>query len=199
MRYFVENGSSSSFTSSPSLLDMPPPGCNSPAPPHWALSFADLLADYMVDLFQYQISQGPEEIRHLRPIPQIGLETLCEASLMVSKIVLAYRNQVQLAEVDIVRLAETAHQSNQIEVHTEDLMLPANPGIRRELREPTVIIDRSGHVLLWYLPGAMSQPNQPLQHDVTITHSFEFFAQQVTENSDLVRQRADYTVIIVIT
>ena len=49
---------------------------------------------------------------------------------------------------------------------TEDIQRKSDRGVAdptmapRELTEPTMIMDRSGHVLAWYLPGAVSQPNQ---------------------------------------
>ncbi|KAF8414658.1 hypothetical protein L210DRAFT_3513467 [Boletus edulis BED1] len=39
-------------------------------------------------------------------------------------------------------------------------MLPANSTPWQELQEPALILDRSDNVLVWYLPSAVSQPNQ---------------------------------------
>jgi hypothetical protein len=55
--------------------------------------------------------------------------------------------------VDIIRLTEDVQcRSDRTKA---DSILPLT-----ELTEPTLIMDRSGNVLVWYLPGALSGPNQ---------------------------------------
>ncbi|KAF8422775.1 hypothetical protein L210DRAFT_3653998 [Boletus edulis BED1] len=107
--------------------------CDTTIPPHWALAFADSVAEFMVERFQQELLPPSQRSQNPKHLPQVNLETLCEAQLM---------------------------RGNYIQIHTEALMLPANLTPWQELQEPALILDRSDNVLVWYLPSAVSQPNQ---------------------------------------
>ncbi|KAG6369964.1 hypothetical protein JVT61DRAFT_12597 [Boletus reticuloceps] len=68
-------------------------GCNTTVPPHWALAFADSVAEFMVERFQQELLPPSQRSQNPKHLPQVNLETLCEAQLMVSRLVSAYKNQ----------------------------------------------------------------------------------------------------------
>jgi hypothetical protein len=147
---------------------MPPPGCDSPVPAHWALALTDAVARYMVPQFEEQLLQPSAKANNALPLPDVGLETLCETDHMVGKMLATNQNQCELAllyrmhcehcllvhvNVDIICLTEDVQcRSNRNEADPTHLLT--------ELTEPTLITDRSGNILVWYLPGALSAPNQ---------------------------------------
>jgi hypothetical protein len=122
----------------------------------------------MVPLFKEQLLQHLGKVNGPLPLPDVSLETLCEMDHMVGKILAAYQNQSEQAilysmhcercllvhiNINTIHLTEDVqHRSDRTEA---DPTLPLT-----ELTEPTLIMDWSGNVLVWYLPGALSGPNQ---------------------------------------
>lgn len=61
-----------------------------------------------------------------------------------------------LQDLEIIRLAEKKGTAQLI---SDNDCVEEIPPLQ-QLTEPAVIVDRSGYILLWYLPGLVSQPNQ---------------------------------------
>ncbi|KAG6373046.1 hypothetical protein JVT61DRAFT_7103 [Boletus reticuloceps] len=132
-------------------------------PSDWALAQTDSLATYMVSLFNHTLHPESHDVPQ---IPPISLPSLCEADCVVGRLVRAYRNQICIPDIDIIRLAETIHRWRsehhpEQALNSEEDMLPEEVSAGwLELTEPALVTDKADSVLLWYLPGAVSMPNQ---------------------------------------
>ena len=139
-------------------------------PDHLALSYTDKLATYMVSRFQNSMLPMDNITQPKIPPPRIPMQTICEANRMVTIISKAYQKKgmsltfdntllnscpVTISNVDIIQLGEQIKRRGHSMVP-----LDANEEEYTVLTKPAVVTDRSGYMLLWYLPGAISQPNQ---------------------------------------
>ncbi|KAF8128408.1 hypothetical protein EV363DRAFT_1075594, partial [Boletus edulis] len=86
----------------------------------------------------------------------VGIETLCEVDWMVNTMVRAYKNKIVLENIDAIRLSERANKQSTF-VQASDTMGAAP---LQDITELAVIVDQSGVILTWYLPGTVSPPNQ---------------------------------------
>lgn len=72
---------------------------------------------------------------------------------------------VVIDNIDIIRLGEKVNNNNSHSMKDktpDDLArdLHSAEEASERMTEPCVITDRSGYILLWYLPGLVSDPNQ---------------------------------------
>jgi hypothetical protein len=156
--------------------------CDASPPNTWGLSLTDIFARYMVSRFNSAISSETDP--GYTEIPrELSVAAVCEADRMVRILLEAYHNKgrtsgfsnrvcsiltvhlVVIDTIDIIRLGEKANKSNSQSMKDKtpddldrDLQI-AEEGLER-LTEPCVITDRSDYILLWYLPGLVSDPNQ---------------------------------------
>lgn len=151
-------------------------------PATWALSLTDICARYMVSSFNAAISSeaDPGNVEIPR---ELSVAAVCEADRMVRILSKAYRNKgevlgfptrvgcivtilpVVIDNIDIIRFGEKVNKTNSHSMKNktpEDLArdLEAAEEASEQLTEPSVITDSSDYILLWYLPGLVSDPNQ---------------------------------------
>ncbi|KAN0074435.1 hypothetical protein V8E55_011847 [Tylopilus felleus] len=132
---------------------MAPLNCDSPIPKDWIYGVTVPVSH------QFASSTGTRILQSW-----MTLEGLCEANWMVDQLVLAYHQKVVIDDADILRLAERAgtFAANNVEVLGQKKLLERFPDAT-ELAfhgEPSVIVDQSDNIVLWYLPTAVSGPNQ---------------------------------------
>lgn len=146
------------------------------------MSLTDIFARYMVSRFNAEISSQTKP-GHTEIPRELTVSALCEADRMVRILSEAYRNKggasafatridsiltfllVVIDNIDIIRLGEKANNTN---FHSmkgktpEDLCrdLQHAEEASERVTEPCVITDRSGYILVWYLLGLVSDPNQ---------------------------------------
>ncbi|KAI6097955.1 hypothetical protein EDD16DRAFT_1718861 [Pisolithus croceorrhizus] len=111
----------------------------SSVPTGWRMQLTDKIADYMKSRFREEVLTGQ------RALPDISIPLLlvCQADRMIRIIAQAYQNPVVAHATKRRQTKETA----------ESLQYP-------EITAPTVIVDGSGNVNLWYLPGALDGGHQ---------------------------------------
>ena len=66
-----------------------------------------------------------------------------------------------IPELDAIRLGERGRRLSsfeEAELHTEAELAAADSP--KYIRQPAVFVDKSDHIVLWYLPHAISKPNQ---------------------------------------
>jgi hypothetical protein len=163
-------------------------------PDHWAISYTDKLAAYMVARFRTALLPTDATLPKEIPNPQIPMQTVCEANRMVGIMARAYRNKgmvptyirsyptnchpVTISDVDIIRLGERMKRGANSSMPSD-----ADTQAYGDLTEPAVITDRTGYVLLWYLPGAISEPNQVSVSQSSRTISLMDRARNISGNS----------------
>ncbi|KAN0074757.1 hypothetical protein V8E55_011806 [Tylopilus felleus] len=132
---------------------MAPLNCDSPIPKDWALALTDRIARYMVSWFQFCINPpallGQEYHNH-----GMTLEGLCEMNWMVDWLVSAYR-QKERAGTFATNNVEALGQKELSERFADATELAFHA-------EPSIIVDQSDNIVLWYLPTAVSDPNQKM-------------------------------------
>ncbi|KAG1805325.1 uncharacterized protein BJ212DRAFT_1486445 [Suillus subaureus] len=81
----------------------------------------------------------------------------------------AYSNPIQL-DIDMIQYNVALHKCSNGRVTThEDALLKKFPhGSEHLLEKPLVILDLAGHIILWYLPGAISPWIQAEMEEATI-------------------------------
>lgn len=152
-------------------------------PEEWALSLTDVFAHYMVARFNASVSSDGNPRYLSIPDPRLTVPAICEADRMVRILVGAYRNKGEVAEftcctyviltlllvvidnIDIIRLGEkfNGHNSQTLKGKTPEEIdgdLESAYEELEQLTKPSVVTDRSGYILLLYLPGLVSNPNQ---------------------------------------
>ncbi|KIN94162.1 hypothetical protein M404DRAFT_35306 [Pisolithus tinctorius Marx 270] len=103
----------------------------------WQMALTDSVCEYMVARLCEEIVDGPCAL----PPITIPLQIACEADHILAIIIQAYRECVTADIKQDVKI-DTAHSNY------------------TEITYPTVLIDKEGGILLWYLPNAISQAYQ---------------------------------------
>ncbi|KIO01658.1 hypothetical protein M404DRAFT_28660, partial [Pisolithus tinctorius Marx 270] len=103
----------------------------------WQMHLTDTVCQYMTARLHEEIVDGPRAL----PAISIPMQIACEADHILAVIIQAYRECV-----------------------TRDIKQGVQTNLARsndmEITRPTVVIDKEGSILLWYLPNAISQAYQ---------------------------------------
>ncbi|KAF9231416.1 hypothetical protein BU15DRAFT_82432 [Melanogaster broomeanus] len=135
-------------------------------PEHWNLHMSDLIADYMMNRFREELTCDAEHVRAL-PSRSIPMSAICEANCIVRGLVTAYKNRVTV-DIDARCMANnlTPNEFGKDPDREKKLLERYDPGPDRLISEPTVVVDKQGCVLAWYLPGVFSRRIQDKMWDV---------------------------------
>ncbi|KAI6143750.1 hypothetical protein BKA82DRAFT_28660, partial [Pisolithus tinctorius] len=111
----------------------------------WQMHLTDTVCQYMTARLHEEIVDGPRAL----PAISIPMQIACEADHILAVIIQAYRECV-----------------------TRDIKQGVQTNLARsndmEITRPTVVIDKEGSILLWYLPNAISQAYQNFRNDANL-------------------------------
>ncbi|KAG2131000.1 uncharacterized protein EDB93DRAFT_1255661 [Suillus bovinus] len=121
-------------------------------PPDWALATTHIASEYVSCQFLALISRWPNAI----PPLELDFVMLMACSKLANTLADAYRNPVTI-NLDIVRYADVLHMMEKgINPACEDRLLARYPPDNQiHLDRPTVVCDKFGIIVFWYLPGAI--------------------------------------------
>ncbi|KAG1792285.1 uncharacterized protein HD556DRAFT_1444554 [Suillus plorans] len=165
-------------------------------PPDWALATTHIASEYVSRQFLALIGGRPNAI----PPLELDFVMLAACSKLASTLADAYRNPVTI-NFDVARYADVLQMMEKgINPAREDSLLSRYPPDSQiHLDWPTVVCDKFGIIVLWYLPGAIDLAIQddmaaataimsvPLARSVTSgaatnnqwrTHSSNFYPSQ---------------------
>ncbi|KAG1906163.1 uncharacterized protein F5891DRAFT_1182366 [Suillus fuscotomentosus] len=123
-----------------------------PIPADWALATTHLASDYVSRQFCSIVGVMPKVL----PPPELDIILLVACCNLARRLADAYLNPVTI-NFDLVRYSEALHmQETGINSRREESLLERYPpGGQLILERPTVVLDRFGVIVLWYLPGRL--------------------------------------------
>jgi hypothetical protein len=152
-------------------------------PPDWALATTHIASEYVSLQFLALIGGRPNTI----PPLELDFVMLMACSKMASTLANAYRNPgmtlsaapcvilissiLVTINLDVARYADVLHMMEKgiNPAREESLLARYPPEAQIHLDRPTVVCDKFGIIIFWYLPGAIDLAIQvswpPLQND----------------------------------
>ncbi|KAG1801764.1 hypothetical protein EV424DRAFT_1545395 [Suillus variegatus] len=123
-------------------------------PSDWALHTTCIAGDFVHQLFAYYV--GGRQMLVLPPLA-LDMPTMLACRQLARVLADAYLHPIQL-DLDIIWYNEALNKrsTGRINKH-EDALLERFPcGSNQFLDKPSVLLDSGGHIILWYLPDAIS-------------------------------------------
>ncbi|KAG1794026.1 hypothetical protein EV424DRAFT_1548134 [Suillus variegatus] len=130
-----------------------------PIPADWALATTHLASDYVSRQFCSMVGAMPKVL----PPPELDVVLLIDCSNLAWRLADAYLNPASVTiNFDMVRYSDTLHmQESSINPRHEQSLLERFPPVAQLMLErPTVVLDKFGLIVLWYLPGAINDTTQ---------------------------------------
>ncbi|KIK72890.1 hypothetical protein PAXRUDRAFT_21464 [Paxillus rubicundulus Ve08.2h10] len=119
-------------------------------PSHWQLHMLDIIAEYMVNQFLEPIGQPTQPTLAL-PDTSILLSAVFEADQIVQSMAKACQNQKTLG------LNKTGTNETREKALKERFLVEKDEEL---VCEPTLLLDQTGVIMAWHLPGVLSEEFQ---------------------------------------
>ncbi|KAG2092292.1 uncharacterized protein F5147DRAFT_779687 [Suillus discolor] len=119
----------------------------------WALNAVDIASEWVEQQFTVHVAGRP-----LVPTPlELDPETALACGHLAFVLAEAYQHPIKL-DIDIIRYnkALAKRESGLNDAREEALLAKFPPAERMFLDSPSVVIDASYWIILWYLPGALN-------------------------------------------
>ncbi|KAG2096764.1 uncharacterized protein F5147DRAFT_778275 [Suillus discolor] len=125
-----------------------------PIPADWALATTHLASDYVSQQFCSIVGA----MLKVLPPPELDMVLLVACCNLARRLADAYLNPVTI-NFDMVHYSEALHmQETGMNPRRKESLLERYPlGGQLILEWPTVVLDRFGVIVLWYLPGAIDE------------------------------------------
>ncbi|KAG0696297.1 hypothetical protein DFH29DRAFT_1004681 [Suillus ampliporus] len=123
-------------------------------PTDWALHTTCIAGDFVHLLFACHVSGQQQPVS---PPLALDVPTMLACQQLAQVLADAYANPIQL-ELDMIHYNEALdkHSTGRITKNGEALLHKFPYGSKQLLDKPSVLVDSGGHIILWYLPDAIS-------------------------------------------
>ncbi|KAG2101092.1 uncharacterized protein F5147DRAFT_776821 [Suillus discolor] len=130
-----------------------------PIPADWALTTTHLASEYVSRQFCSIVGVMPKVL----PPPELDVVLLMACSNLARRLTDAYLNPVTI-NFDMVQYSDALHiQETGINPRHEQSLLERFPPVGQLMLEwPTVVLDKFGLIVLWYLPGVINETIQSI-------------------------------------
>ncbi|KAG1837770.1 hypothetical protein F4604DRAFT_1942052 [Suillus subluteus] len=135
-------------------------------PADCALYTTCIASEFVKQLFDCNVAGNAQSIS---PPLTIDVPTMLACQHLARVLADAYSNPIQL-DLGMIRYNEALHKrsTGMVATHEDSLLEKFPHGPERLLEKPSVILDSAGHIILWYLPDAISPWIQAEMEDATI-------------------------------
>ncbi|KAG2056543.1 hypothetical protein BDR06DRAFT_1005845 [Suillus hirtellus] len=119
----------------------------------WALNVADIASEWVEQQFAAHIAGRPL----VHALPELDPETMVACGQLASVLAEAYQHPVKL-DINVIWYNEALakRELGLNDSHEEALLAKFPPAEHLVLEHPSVVIDASYWIILWYLPGALN-------------------------------------------